>query len=105
MLCLSSQTVVDDDINLLHYKIKSQYLFEQLWGSTSLHSWTTFVSLYVADFHKNVLNSLIHHYADDTQIYYSFTNHNVDEANTAIKEDLRSVLETIEVHNLCLHPT
>lgn len=60
-------------------------------------------SIYISDFHTVVTACDVHHYADDTQLYYNFSVNDLFTANRKINEDLNSLLKISLVHKLKLN--
>lgn len=61
-------------------------------------------SLYTGSFPKFLNQSNIHMYADDTQIYYSFSKEN-SELIHCLNDDLENLYKTSKQHNLLLNPS
>lgn len=61
-------------------------------------------SIYISDFYLTASSCNIHHYADDTQLYYSFYVNDLINANKKINADLNSLLKISHEHRLKLNP-
>jgi len=59
--------------------------------------------LYLCDMSDVLKHTKFHFYADDTQIYMDFPISTINEAVAMVNEDLRSLVEYISGHNLCLN--
>lgn len=60
-------------------------------------------SLYTADFSSLIRYSTVHQYADDTQLYYSFSPSNCFLACTQISDDLETISRIAASHQLILN--
>lgn len=60
-------------------------------------------SIYIADFYLSLSDCNIHHYADDTQLWYSFQEQDADLANKVINDDLRRLSDVSLAHGLQLN--
>nr|CAI5817049.1 unnamed protein product [Callosobruchus analis] len=61
-------------------------------------------AIYISDFCKCVKYSSIHHYADDTQIYSSFSINDLRTAEYRMNSDLKALFDVSAAHNLLLNP-
>lgn len=61
--------------------------------------------IYTSEFYKSLAHCKSHFYADDTQIYYSFDEHDIDTANRRINEDLKNLLEMSSKFCLSINST
>ena len=61
-------------------------------------------TIYTFKFSSFLNNCESHYYADDTQIYFSFSSDNAEDARKLINNDLAKLLETSEHHCLSLNP-
>lgn len=62
-------------------------------------------TIYTADFYEYLSNCSIHQYADDTQVYFSFTFDNLHNALNRINFDLHTISRISKAHNLVLNET
>lgn len=60
-------------------------------------------SIYISDFWEAMSYCKVHHYADDTQIWYSFSETEVSEACDAINYDLGKLYSISQAHKLNLN--
>ena len=62
-------------------------------------------SIYISDFHTTLKSSIIHHYADDSQVILTFHPDNLAIANDNLNEDLESLSNFSIAHKLKLNST
>lgn len=60
--------------------------------------------LYTSRLSHVIKHSQIHTYADDTQIYYSFSKNNIELSINSINTDLQNLYEQSQKYNLILNP-
>lgn len=60
--------------------------------------------IYTSDLSRNLEYSKCHFYADDTQMYSSFTEDNSFAANEFLNRDINTLLTTAKKHNLHINP-
>ena len=61
--------------------------------------------LYVADMKNEVLNSKLQQFADDSQLYVSFSPSNMQNFQIQLNDDLKNISIFAQDHNLKLNPT
>ena len=61
--------------------------------------------LYVADMKNEVLNSKLQQFADDSQLYVSFSPSNKQNFQIQLNDDLKNISIFAQDHNLKLNPT
>ena len=62
-------------------------------------------SIYISDFHTTLKSSIIHHYADDSQVSLTFHSDNLLLANDNLNKDLESLSNFSIAHKLKLNST
>lgn len=62
-------------------------------------------SIYTSCFHKKLSTCSMHMYADDIQVYYSFTISNSSAAVDTINNDIRAIARVSSQHALVLNPS
>lgn len=61
-------------------------------------------SLYTSGLQDSISHCKYHFYADDTQLYFSFSDNETAAANLKINEDLNSLVEIANKHSLKINP-
>jgi len=61
-------------------------------------------TIYTSQFQSVIKNSTIHMYADDTQIYHSFSENNFENSIQELNDDISSMVGISEEHGLLINP-